>query len=127
MKPRISIPETWSPEHSKAFLFVCAAGVDGFRRNELDAVVPFLERLGTDGAAARTAANDAFAHYHEHVAEDTVEDALVLHALEVKRRMGRADLRVLLSLLGDIALVDEAVSEGEHLVLTLLRELWELG
>jgi len=126
MEASVRIPPHWSVHHSTAFLLLCAAGVDGFRRDELGVVVPGLERLGLREAAAAEAARAAFAHYREHAHADTVEDALVLHAIEVKRRLSGSELAMILELLHEVSRVDAEVSEGEQLVLTLLEELWDM-
>jgi hypothetical protein len=127
MEASVRIPDPWSVDHSKAFLLLCAAGVDGFRREELGAVVPILQRLGVTEPDANTAAREAFEHYRVHAHADTVEDALVLHAIELKRRLPEPEVSRMLAVLHEVSRIDENVSEGERLVLTLLEELWKQG
>jgi hypothetical protein len=124
MPVSLPTPDPWTDEHSKAFLLLCAAGVDGFERRELSAIVPLLHRLGVSPTRGMIVATEAFAHYKDHVVRDTVEDALVLYALEVKREAGPADIPGLLAALHEVSWADESVTEGERLVLRLLEQLW---
>jgi hypothetical protein len=119
------VPEGWTYDHSKAFLLLCAAGVDGFQRAELGSIVPMLQRLGVSQANATIAASEAFAHYKRLADDDTIEDALVVHAITLKRSSSRDQLASLLGTLHDLSGVDDGVSEGEQLVLTLLEQLWQ--
>lgn len=125
MEASVRIPDQWSVHHSTAFLLLCAAGVDGFVREELGAIVPILQRLGVAEDGATAAAREAFEHYRMHAHADTVEDAMVLHAIELKRRLPAPELTHVLEVLHEVSRIDEAVTEGERLVLTLLEELWE--
>jgi uncharacterized tellurite resistance protein B-like protein len=124
MEASVRIPANWSVNHSAAFLLLCAAGVDGFRRDELGTVVPGLQRLGMSEEAATETAREAFEHYREHTQTDTVEDALVLHTIELKRRMPPSERASTLQLLHEVSQIDREVSEGERLVLTLIEQLW---
>lgn len=124
MPGAIRMPDRWTTDHSKAFLLLCAAGVDGFHRDELGSIVPILQRLGVGQGHATVVASEAFSHYKAHAHADTVEDALVLHALELKRRTSHAELKDMLGTLHEVSRIDDEVSEGERLVLTLLEELW---
>jgi hypothetical protein len=118
------VPDGWTPDHTKAFLLLCAAGVDGFHRDELGSIVPILQRLGVAQGHATIVASAAFAHYKSHAQADTVEDALVLHALQLKRAVSGAELQSVLGTLHEVSRIDDGVSEGERLVLTLLEQLW---
>jgi hypothetical protein len=117
-------PDDWSLDHSKAFLLICAAGVDGFHPDELGSIMPILRRMGVPHGQATVIVSEAFSQYKRHAANDTVEDALVLHALQVKRGSSDTDLRAMLDTLHEVSRIDDGVSEGERLVLTLLTELW---
>jgi hypothetical protein len=89
-------------------------------------VVPGLARLGVPEGECVQVAREAFEHYREHAETDTVEDALVLHAIEVKRRLPAAEVGTMMAMLHEVSRVDAEVTEGERLVLTLLEELWEI-
>jgi hypothetical protein len=117
-------PAGWTPEHTTAFLLLCAAGVDGFQDAELGRIVPLLERLGMVQAHALLVASEAFDHYRAHMREDTVEDALLAYAISLKRALPAERLPHVLAALHDVSRVDQKITEGEVLVLGLLEEVW---
>jgi hypothetical protein len=117
-------PDGWTPDHSKAFLLLCAAGVDGFQKDELGSIIPLLQRIGIPQGRATMLAGEAFTHYKAHAEHDSVEDALVMHALEVKRGAAQGELHALMEMLHEVSRIDAGVTEGERLVLSLLEQLW---
>jgi uncharacterized tellurite resistance protein B-like protein len=121
------IPDGWTTIHSQAFLLLCAAGVDGFEPLELSAIVPIVRRLGAADGNAPVIASQAYTEYARNVENDTVEDALMLHALELNRTLDIERKRAMMAVLQEVAEVDSRFSEGEQLVLTLLRQIWNVA
>lgn len=122
------LPADWSTSAAQAFLVIAMAAVDGsFDVQEIDAIRPTLIRLGMSDEDAVAATRAALEHYRITLEEDTLEDALVGCAMQLKEELSKEDLRSLMTSLAATALADAEVHGGEHAFLRTIGTIWGLA